>query len=329
MFIKNEDKKFEETPKNMELELGLKLARVADEFSSADLLIAKDRAGPLFLSTETDSLFILTAHLKGFMKRDVKIEINEDGTQIVISGEKIIQESVYVGWKLHKKETEAKGFRKAFKIPDGVILDKIKAEFDEDESSLTISMPKKEKGIYGFSIEEVKEQDPAREGVSETLQITDDHGDQPEGKMNVRSNGQRKINYAQETDDEKATHVPKTSTVEEVEQQNLEKVLPAKDVERPEETQMGKENEPDDLSSSGKGHKEIDQIQSNEVGEGSSAEGKSPGQNQEDKPLGNKKEKERFKICVPAIAGSAFLISLVVFVIHYVRTKSQPGKKRD
>lgn len=49
----------------MELELGLKLARVADEFNSADFQISKDRSGPLFLSRETDTMFILTAHLRG------------------------------------------------------------------------------------------------------------------------------------------------------------------------------------------------------------------------------------------------------------------------
>lgn len=46
------------------MELELKLARVADEFST-DFQIAKDRSGPLFLSTETASMFILTVHLRG------------------------------------------------------------------------------------------------------------------------------------------------------------------------------------------------------------------------------------------------------------------------
>lgn len=48
----------------MELELGLKFTRVADEFTS-DFQITKDRAGALFLSRETDTVFVLTAHLKG------------------------------------------------------------------------------------------------------------------------------------------------------------------------------------------------------------------------------------------------------------------------
>ena len=51
----------------MEVELGLKITRTRDETTSiSDFQFAKDRAGPLFLSKETDGMFILTAHLKGF-----------------------------------------------------------------------------------------------------------------------------------------------------------------------------------------------------------------------------------------------------------------------
>lgn len=49
----------------MEVELGLKLTKCVDEFTSTDLHIAKDRTGPLFVSNETETMFILTAHLKG------------------------------------------------------------------------------------------------------------------------------------------------------------------------------------------------------------------------------------------------------------------------
>lgn len=49
----------------MEVELGLKLTKSLDEFASADLRIVKGRSGPLFISRETEIMFILTAHLKG------------------------------------------------------------------------------------------------------------------------------------------------------------------------------------------------------------------------------------------------------------------------
>lgn len=79
-----------------------------------------------------------------------------------------------VGWKVYKKDTETKGFKKVFRIPDGVILDKIKAKFNEDESTLTITMPKQVKGIRGDAIEEIEEkQELVKEG-SGNLQVVDE-----------------------------------------------------------------------------------------------------------------------------------------------------------
>ncbi|KAL2467908.1 uncharacterized protein Fot_51433 [Forsythia ovata] len=157
----------------MELEWGLKLNRVVDGFSSTEFKFAKDRGGPVFFSSETDSVFILTLHLKGFTKQNIKIDINEDGTLIAITGEKQVQGTVLEGWKMYRKYNEIKGFKKVFRIPDEVILDKINAKFNEDESMLTISMPKKVKGIRGTGIEEVEEQILV-EQVPEILQNVDE-----------------------------------------------------------------------------------------------------------------------------------------------------------
>ncbi|KAM1348290.1 hypothetical protein ACFX13_002597 [Malus domestica] len=142
----------------MDLELGLKITHsVDDHVSSANLRIAKDKSGPIFVSKETETMFILTAHLKGYRRERVHIDINEDGTQIGISGEKPVQEKVMSGWIMYKKEVEMRGFRKVFRIPDRVVLDRIKAKFNAHESTLTIVMPKSVKGIRGVEIEEVKE----------------------------------------------------------------------------------------------------------------------------------------------------------------------------
>ncbi|GJT22632.1 inactive protein restricted TEV movement 2 [Tanacetum coccineum] len=77
----------------------------------------------------------------GYGRRDIKIEINEDGTSITISGEKPMM----------------RGFSKTFSIPEGVVLDKVKARFDQDDSRLTIRMPKSVKGITETGIEEIKQ----------------------------------------------------------------------------------------------------------------------------------------------------------------------------
>lgn len=53
--------------RRMELELGLKITKFVDDCTSTSLNISKDRGGTLFLSRETDTMFILTAHLKGYL----------------------------------------------------------------------------------------------------------------------------------------------------------------------------------------------------------------------------------------------------------------------
>ncbi|KAE8100419.1 hypothetical protein FH972_018319 [Carpinus fangiana] len=148
----------------MEIELGLKITQTRYDLASAtDVRIAKDRAGPVFSSKEHDNMFILTAYLRGFKRENIEIKINEDGTRIMVGGEKPVQEMVMIGWMVYKKRVELRGFRKVFKIPDGVVLDRIKAKFDEEEAILTIVMPKREKGISGVRIEEVKEEEVERE----------------------------------------------------------------------------------------------------------------------------------------------------------------------
>lgn len=75
-----------------------------------------------------------------------------------MSGEKEVQEMQMIPFK---KEFKLKGFRKKFKIPNGVVLNKIKAKYNEEEGVLTILMPKMEitKGVLsGVGIEEVKEE---------------------------------------------------------------------------------------------------------------------------------------------------------------------------
>ncbi|MED6159916.1 hypothetical protein PIB30_046694 [Stylosanthes scabra] len=153
----------------MELELGLKITRTRDDITSiSQYQLAKDRTGPVFESRETSTMFILTAHLKGYKRNNIEIKISEDGGKISISGEKPIQEMLMMGWVMLKKHVEITKFSKAFKIPEGVVLDRIKAKFDEEESILKIVMPKSVKGICGARIEEVKEDDDIFNSIGET-----------------------------------------------------------------------------------------------------------------------------------------------------------------
>ncbi|CAK8532823.1 unnamed protein product [Lathyrus sativus] len=159
----------------MELELGLKITKIKDDTDSiSEYQFMKD-AGPVFHSRETNTMFILIANLKGYKKNNIDIKISKDGSKISIIGKKPIQEMVMMGWVMQRKVVDVKGFNKVFKIPHGVNLDKIKANYNEEEWMMNIVMPKLVKGICGLKIEEFKEQekseiDHVSSSVGETRQ---------------------------------------------------------------------------------------------------------------------------------------------------------------
>ncbi|KAH6780255.1 HSP20-like chaperones superfamily protein [Perilla frutescens var. hirtella] len=327
----------------MELELGLKLTSAADEFTS-DFTIAKDRAGPVFMSRETDTMFFLTAHLKGYKRRNIKIDINEDGSLIGISGERQVKETVMVGWKVYKKDTEIKGFKKVFRIPDGVILDKIKAKFNDDESTLTITMTKKIKGIRGATIEEVKDKpELVREG-SGSLQISDekspktteqlpkeekpvsDHDlkDGEEGQLPSPSIHGEFAHVEADTCKEGEEKQRNTDDIQEInEPQQDQEVL-----DRAESLSMRHHEMKDQPET----YKQVPDERSDEEKVGPStvepseeASEAEPGkvEDGEEKP-----QAKRCKMCIPIVAGSTLLLTFVVFVIQIIRSKHQT-RKRD
>ncbi|KAK2659033.1 hypothetical protein Ddye_005566 [Dipteronia dyeriana] len=158
----------------MELELGLKITHSRDDLTcTTDLCVTKDPSGPPFVPKEIETMFILVGHLKGFRRENIDIDINKDGNRIAIHGKKPVQEMVLKGWIMQKKEAVMRTFNKIFRIPDGVILDKIKAKFNDETSTLTIRMPKLVKGNSGFGIEEVDEEEEVQgERFEPTPQIT-------------------------------------------------------------------------------------------------------------------------------------------------------------
>ncbi|CAF1911752.1 BnaC02g24240D [Brassica napus] len=157
----------------MELELGMKITRTKDDVSSSTAFrVSRDAFGQVSLSRETESVFILTLHLKGFKKKGIDIDINEEGDRITISGRKKVEEMVLIKWVEWKKETEIQELKKVFKIPNIVNLDKIKARFSEEDETLTVTFPKKLKGITGLKIEEEEEEKTEPE-EEETEEITE------------------------------------------------------------------------------------------------------------------------------------------------------------
>ncbi|XP_057761130.1 uncharacterized protein LOC130981564 [Arachis stenosperma] len=183
----------------MELELGLKITKTRDNITSiSQYQLAKDRTRPVFESRETNTMFILIAHLKGYKRNNIDIKISEDGSKISISGEKPIQEMMMMGWVMLKKDVEITQFNKAFKIPEGVVLDRIKAKFDEEES-MKIVMPKSLKGICGARIEEVKE-DESDGGRSELEKSEADHIFNSIGETRERGFREREVHEMEDSE---------------------------------------------------------------------------------------------------------------------------------
>lgn len=171
----------------------------------------------LFLSLSHFSHFPVA----GFARDDIVITINGSGTRIEISWGQPVQKMEITRWT-YKKETETRRFKKIFRIPDGVILDEIKATYNDEKSILKILMPKLEEGILGVGIQEVKEQEAGKatfesqdseaeaiphtptdletpETGKETKLIEDTHGNGEFGGENAKQEAFSKIEYAAET----------------------------------------------------------------------------------------------------------------------------------
>ncbi|KAL1561144.1 hypothetical protein AAHA92_03885 [Salvia divinorum] len=299
----------------MDLELGLKLTSVADEFAS-DFRVAKDRAGPVFVSRETDTAFFLTANLKGYKRRNVKIDINEDGSLIGIGGEKQVQETVMVGWRLYKKETETKGFKKVFRIPQGVILDKIKATFNDDESTLSITMPKKAKGIRGgTAIEEVKDRPELVRAGSGSLQIADEKSaiEESSNKGGIGENGEADGDEQHQEKPVSDHGEGDTCKEDEEKQRNIDDVQEIQD--EPDTHKRVVDERSDE------GRAEISAIEPSE--ETPEAKPRAGG-DEEESP-----REKRFKLCLPIVAGSTLLLTFVAFVFQMIRSKHQTSRRRN
>ncbi|XP_004237795.1 uncharacterized protein [Solanum lycopersicum] len=324
----------------MEMEMGLKLTRVANESSSTEFQFAKDRAGPLFQSTETDTMFILTVHLKGYIQENIKVDINEEGTIIAIRGEKSVQETVMVGWKLIKKDVEVRKFSKAFKIPDGVILDEIKARFDDEISILTIKMPKKVKGILGIEFVEVKEHEElpiVANKISKKVTFKEDM-DKPKAEENQgkpREVVQKHVVKDEMMPNEDSKHVVKDEIMP---NEDSKHVVKDEMMSNEDSKHVIKDETMPNVDSNIQNNDTIDETREARgdfVGHDKPESSNSRDEHKDDQAsvTSRKREddnvpKKSSKICVPIVAGSALILSLFVFVIHLIRTKNQSVKRK-
>uniref|UniRef100_A0A6V7QWD1 SHSP domain-containing protein n=1 Tax=Ananas comosus var. bracteatus TaxID=296719 RepID=A0A6V7QWD1_ANACO len=131
----------------MEVELGVQITRPVGDLT--------------FASTETDAVFVLFAHLPA-------------GTEISISsrgetGERSFIEAEISGRLKISHEESLEGFRKAFPIPNNVVLGRIEVGFEEEEGILIVLLPKstREEEPSRVEIEEISEENIREEEEEE------------------------------------------------------------------------------------------------------------------------------------------------------------------
>lgn len=274
----------------------------------------------------------------GYTRGNIKMDIIEEGTKMVVTCEKPVQETVMIGTKVIKKNVAIRKLTKAFNIPVGVILDQIKTNFNEEASVLTITMPKRVKGILGTGIQEVKVPElvtlTSSENLPKRATFQEDKG--AEFSSAGSESGYQKEQGSHETE----MQFPGFPSYflkahEEVEKHGAKDEFPLRETEKPKAEPISQEI--DDMFQETRAH-------SNEIGDGKLEWRNSKDQLKDDKVCekanGIKEEEKtkeeedklpegRSKICVHVIAGSAVILSLVVFVIHFMRKKNQSRKRKE
>ncbi|XP_070047534.1 uncharacterized protein [Nicotiana tomentosiformis] len=306
----------QQSPK-MNPELRSKVTRVADEFASTEFLqFEKDRAGLLFQFAETNTMFILTARLKGYTLGNIKIDINEERSMMVITCEKPVQETVMVGWTVLKKDVEIRKFTKAFKIPNGVILDQIMTNFNEEESILTITMPKREKGILGIGIQEVKEPELVKEIPQKPLE---------EKTLAEQVSQETEMRFPGFPSNIQKVH-------EDVEKHGVKDEVPRMETEMPKVEHKSQKTD-DMVEEARETHSDQigdDKLESKCLKDDKACE-KANGIQEEEKTGEEDEDKlpqRRSKMFVPVVAGSAVILSFLVFAIHFMKNKNRPEKRK-
>uniref|UniRef100_A0A803NGT5 SHSP domain-containing protein n=1 Tax=Cannabis sativa TaxID=3483 RepID=A0A803NGT5_CANSA len=239
------------------------------------------------------------------------------------------------GWMMQKKEVELKGFIKVFRIPDGVILDRIKAKFNNQESVLTIVIPKSSKGIRGVGIEEVKEEEVVNKDETDHATTSEEqtHKIMPrteelkveekiEGAHDVfdemSKRNETRIEPEIITNEETFQEIKPTQPLpseEEAKRKELPEIKEETCEEGLEPVHVIEENKDEDKECSSSCGGDDDESAMVEKQEAIEEKGK-------DKASGG--SSRRIKLCVPCvIAGSTIIVSIVVFAVHWIRTKKR------
>lgn len=106
-------------------------------FASLDRTRFHFPANPAVDVTETDKAYEITAELPGIEKKNIEVSVASGG--LTIKGEKK-QESEETDKDYHLTERRYGSFQRYFLLPDGVVVDKIEARFNN--GILRLILPK-------------------------------------------------------------------------------------------------------------------------------------------------------------------------------------------
>ncbi|KAK1309877.1 22.0 kDa heat shock protein [Acorus calamus] len=95
----------------------------------------------VFFTEIDDSFYLVLSNLSGLKKDELDISIGDDGETITVSRGQVFDDAVAAAGDLTVRcEMRIGRFKKEFRIPDGVDLDRIDADLDEDHGILEYSV---------------------------------------------------------------------------------------------------------------------------------------------------------------------------------------------
>lgn len=250
----------------------------------------------------------------GYTGESIEIKISEDGEEIWVSGEREVQEMTMMPLRMKEEEVKMRGFRRKFKIPEGVVLDWIKASYDEDGCVLTIVMPKMVRGVKrGIGIEELKEEEKKEEAeaVEEKAEATEQSvAEEVKEEATEQSVAEEVKEEEVDTKDNIAEEADQKSVVEEKKEEEKEEEVDGREDVAEEADQRSVEEE------------EVKEKEEEKEGEEQRDEVSQETHEEKETRQEVKEDREPWKPSPPLlVGGSTLLASLLYLVINYLRLR--------
>lgn len=92
---------------------------------------------------ETPEAHVYNAHLPGYKRNDVRVEVDDDRVLCIVCGKSVEKEEQRGGW--HRVELSSGQFVQRLTLPENSMVDHVKAYMDN--GVLTITVPKHHRGV--------------------------------------------------------------------------------------------------------------------------------------------------------------------------------------